>query len=233
MIAISLGVGGPDLILRVANSAVIAAPPHQEVPPMALSPSVASELLERFRAGERCRSGPCESVRLVMQELNETGPPRSSVPAVTNAARPGRHSGTARWRGCSLPRPGTSNSGSRGCGRARSSPVILERRRRIDQAGRCTTPDSVTCPWTPPTCIVRRTGPGGTVGGGQVTSMAVVVATAVTADVAGRSSAWMPATPNPELTTVLRRSRPDTCGRIKKTSAFVPRRDFGEVRCLN
>jgi hypothetical protein len=45
--------------------------PPQEVPPMALSKPVASELLEAFRAGDR---GDLirESVRLVLQELTET-----------------------------------------------------------------------------------------------------------------------------------------------------------------
>jgi hypothetical protein len=73
---------------------------------MALSQSVASELLEAFRAGEGVDLIR-ESVRLVMQELIEP--------------TPGSPTGTGLVPGWLPPRRVTSSCASRSCGRARSS----------------------------------------------------------------------------------------------------------------
>ena len=200
---------------------------------MALSQSVASELLEAFRAGEGVDLVR-ESVRLVMQELIET-----EASEVVGAGRYERNPSRVTERNGSRPRLVATQAGDvelriPKLRQGSFFPVILERRRRIDQAlyavvmeawvngvstravddlvaalgigsGISKSEVSRICAgldeqvaafrdrplhhtafpyvFLDATYLhVRRTGPGGTVGGGQVTSMAVVVATAVTAD---------------------------------------------------
>ena len=204
---------------------------------MALSQSVASELLEAFRAGEGVDLVR-ESVRLVMQELIET-----EASEVVGAGRYERNPGRVTERNGSRPRLVATQAGDvelriPKLRQGSFFPVILERRRRIDQAlyavvmeawvngvstravddlvaalgigsGISKSEVSRICAgldeqvaafrdrplhhtafpyvFLDATYLhVRRTGPGGTVGGsgigGQVTSMAVVVATAVTVD---------------------------------------------------
>lgn len=200
---------------------------------MALSQSVASELLEAFRAGEGVDLVR-ESVRLVMQELIET-----EATEVVGAGRYERSEGRTTQRNGSRPRLVATQAGDvelriPKMRQGSFFPVILERRRRIDQAlyavvmeawvngvstrsvddlvaalgigsGISKSEVSRICAgldeqvaafrdrplhhtafpyvFLDATYLhVRRTGPGGTVGGGQVTSMAAVVATAVTAD---------------------------------------------------
>ena len=200
---------------------------------MALSQSVASELLEAFRAGEGVDLIR-ESVRLVMQDLIET-----EATEVVGAGRYERSETRSTQRNGSRPRLVATQAGDvelriPKLRQGSFFPVILERRRRIDQAlyavvmeawvngvstravddlvaalgigsGISKSEVSRICAgldeqvaafrdrplhhtafpyvFLDATYLhVRRPGPGGTVGGGQVTSMAVVVATAVTAD---------------------------------------------------
>ena len=212
---------------------------------MALSQSVASELLEAFRAGEGVDLVR-ESVRLVMQELIET-----EASEVVGAGRYERNPSRVTERNGSRPRLVATQAGDvelriPKLRQGSFFPVILERRRRIDQAlyavvmeawvngvstravddlvaalgigsGISKSEVSRICAgldeqvaafrdrplhhtafpyvFLDATYLhVRRTGPGGTVGGGQVTSMAVVVATAVTADGGRDVSGWTSAT---------------------------------------
>jgi hypothetical protein len=76
---------------------------------MVLSQSVASELLEAFRAGEGVDLIR-ESVRLVMRSRPK--PLSASAPAATSAPRRASPTGTGRGRGCSDPgrRSGAADS---------------------------------------------------------------------------------------------------------------------------
>ena len=100
---------------------------------MALSQSVASELLEAFRAGEGVDLVR-ESVRLVMQELIET-----EATEVVGAGRYERSEGRTTQRNGSRPRLIATQAGDvelriPKLRQGSFFPVILERRRRIDQA---------------------------------------------------------------------------------------------------
>ncbi len=100
---------------------------------MALSQSVASELLEAFRAGEGVDLIR-ESVRLVMQELIET-----EASEVVGAGRYERSRGRVTERNGSRPRLVATQAGDvelriPKLRQGSFFPVILERRRRIDQA---------------------------------------------------------------------------------------------------
>ena len=86
---------------------------------MALSLSVASELLEAFRPGEGVDLIR-ESVRMVMQELIETEATEQIGPAGMNAPRRERPSAMGCGRGWSPFRPVMWSCGSRSCGRDRS-----------------------------------------------------------------------------------------------------------------
>ena len=200
---------------------------------MALPQSALSELLEAFRAGEGVDLVR-ESVRMVMQELIET-----EATEIVGAGRYERGETRSTQRNGSRPRLVATQAGDvelriPKLRQGSFFPVILERRRRIDQAlyavvmeawvngvstravddlvaalgigsGISKSEVSRICAgldeqvaafrdrplhhtafpyvFLDATYLhVRRPGPGGTVGGGQVTSMAVVVATAVTAD---------------------------------------------------
>lgn len=199
---------------------------------MALSQSVASELLEAFRAGEGVDLIR-ESVRLVMQDLIET-----EATDQIGADRYERAESRTTERNGSRPRLVSTQAGDielkiPKLRQGSFFPVILERRRRIDQAlyavvmeawvngvstravddlvaalgigtGISKSEVSRICAgldeqvgefrdrplhhtafpyvFLDATYLhVRRTGPGGASKGGQVTSMAVVVATGVTA----------------------------------------------------
>jgi putative transposase len=107
--------------------------PPQEVPPMALSQSVASELLEAFRAGEGVDLIR-ESVRLVMQELIET-----EASERIGAGRYQRTESRVTDRNGSGPRMLATQAGDVQLNipklrKGSFFPVILEPRRRIDQA---------------------------------------------------------------------------------------------------
>jgi transposase-like protein len=200
---------------------------------MALSQSVASELLEAFRAGEGVDLIR-ESVRLVMQDLIEV-----DAAEQIGAGRYERTDTRTTQRNGSRPKLISTQAGDveLAIPKLRQGsffPVILERRRRIDQAlyavvmeawvngvstravddlvaalgigtgisksevsricagldeqveaFRSRTLHHTTFPYVflDATYLhVRRTGPGGQSSGGQVTSMAVVVATGVTAN---------------------------------------------------
>lgn len=100
---------------------------------MALSQSVASELLEAFRAGEGVDLVR-ESVRLVMGELIET-----EATAVVGADRYERNDTRTTQRNGSRPRLVATQAGDvelriPKLRQGSFFPVILERRRRIDQA---------------------------------------------------------------------------------------------------
>ena len=100
---------------------------------MALSQSVASELLEAFRAGEGVDLVR-ESVRLVMQELIET-----EAREVVGAGRYERSDTRTTQRNGSRPRLVATQAGDvelriPKLRQGSFFPVILERRRRIDQA---------------------------------------------------------------------------------------------------
>ena len=100
---------------------------------MALSQSVASELLEAFRAGEGVDLVR-ESVRLVMQELIET-----EATERIGAGRYERSESRATDRNGSRPRLVATQAGDvelriPKLRQGSFFPVILERRRRIDQA---------------------------------------------------------------------------------------------------
>jgi putative transposase len=100
---------------------------------MALSQSVASELLEAFRAGEGVDLVR-ESVRLVMQELIET-----EASEVVGAGRYERNPGRVTERNGSRPRLVATQAGDvelriPKLRQGSFFPGILERRRRIDQA---------------------------------------------------------------------------------------------------
>ena len=86
---------------------------------MALSQSVASELLEAFRAGDGVDLIR-ESVQMVLHDLIEVEATKGSAPAATNAAEPERLNGLVLGRGRSSPRPGMWSWRSRSCGRVRS-----------------------------------------------------------------------------------------------------------------
>lgn len=200
---------------------------------MALSQSVASELLEAFRAGEGVDLIR-ESVRLVMQDLIEV-----DVAEQIGAGRYERTDTRTTERNGSRPKLISTQAGDveLAIPKLRQGsffPVILERRRRIDQALYAVVMEAwvngvstravddlvqalgigtgisksevsricagldeqveafrsrplhhTTFPYVflDATYLhVRRTGPGGQAKGGQVTSMAVVVATGVTAN---------------------------------------------------
>ena len=199
---------------------------------MALSKSVASELLEAFRAGEGVDLIR-ESVRLVMQDLIEV-----DVAEQIGAGRYERTDTRTTQRNGSRPKLIATQAGDveLAIPKLRQGsffPVILERRRRIDQAlyavvmeawvngvstravddlvGALGIGSGISKSEVSRICAgldeqveafrsrplhhttfpyvfldatylhVRRTGPGGQAAGGQVTSMAVVVATGVTA----------------------------------------------------
>src|SRR6188508_1057387 len=100
---------------------------------MALSQSVASELLETFRAGEGVDLIR-ESVRLVMQELIET-----EATEVVGAGRYERSDTRTTQRNGTRPRLVATQAGDvelpiPKLHQGSFFPVILERRRRIDQA---------------------------------------------------------------------------------------------------
>src|SRR3954447_8670238 len=102
-------------------------------PPMALSQSVASELLEAFRAGEGMDLVR-ESVRLVMQELIET-----EASEHIGAGRYERSESRVTERNGARPRLVATQAGDvelriPKLRRGSFSPAILEPRRRIDQA---------------------------------------------------------------------------------------------------
>src|SRR5215210_330380 len=102
-------------------------------PPMALSPSVASELLEAFRAGEGVDLIR-ESVRLVMQELIET-----EATEQIGAGRSERAESRVTDRNGSRPRLVATQAGDielriPKLRKGSFFPAILEPRRRIDQA---------------------------------------------------------------------------------------------------
>ena len=194
---------------------------------MALSQSVATELLEAFRAGEGVDLIR-ESVRLVMQEVIQTeATERIGAGYYERTETPGSPSATAHVtrllatqagdvelldpeaaEGFVLPNhprtpaadgpgalctwsrknlrqrrfyPGRRRSGCRARRRVRHLEIrgVADLRRpgrgsrRVPDPGRCTTPGSRTCSSTRPTST--------SAGPGQVTSMAVVVATGVTA----------------------------------------------------
>ena len=200
---------------------------------MALSKSVSSELLEAFRAGEGVDLIR-ESVRLVMQDLIEV-----DVAEQIGAGRYERTDTRTTQRNGSRPKLISTQAGDVELAipklrKGSFFPVILERRRRIDQALYAVVMEAwvngvstravddlvaalgigtgisksevsricagldeqveafrsrplhhTTFPYVflDATYLhVRRTGPGGQSAGGQVTSMAVVVATGVTAN---------------------------------------------------
>src|SRR3954453_1256918 len=107
--------------------------PPQEVPPMALPDSVVSELLEAFRAGEGVDLVR-ESVRMVMQELIET-----EASELIGAGRYERTDARVTDRNGSRPRLLATQAGDLELAipklrKGSFFPVILEPRRRIDQA---------------------------------------------------------------------------------------------------
>jgi hypothetical protein len=119
---------------------------------MALSQSVLSELLEAFRAGEGVDLVR-ESVRLVMQELIETGATEHIGAGRYEPSESRMTDRNGLGHGWSRPRPVTCSGGSRSYGAAAAVvDVACGRPRRVVDDGACGVLDGRSRPppgWSP------------------------------------------------------------------------------------